>query len=209
MSFNTVQSLNIYYSILYILIVSSFGVYGIILAGWSSNSKYSFIGMHRAISQALSYEIVISLCLVLVILFSQSLCLDQIIYIQGQTVWFLFPLLPVAIIFFVSILAETNRTPFDLTESEAELVSGYNTEYSSFFFACFFLGEYSSIIFMSELFICLFCAGGHLPIISYIFSETFSYNIFLSLKTVFIMFLFVFIRANFPRYRFKDLMLLC
>jgi NADH-quinone oxidoreductase subunit H len=143
-------------SLLYILVVSSIGVYGILLSGWASNSKYALLGALRSVAQMVSYEISISLVILLIILFSKSLNLNAIIQIQKETVWFIFPLLPVAIIFFISILAETNRAPFDLPEAEAELVAGYNVEYSSVMFAAFFLGEYTNILLMSSLCVIFF-----------------------------------------------------
>jgi NADH-quinone oxidoreductase subunit H len=126
-------------SLLYILVISAFGVYGIMLAGWSSNSKYALLGGLRSISQMISYEVSISLIIIPILLLSGSMNLIDIVYIQTKSVWFIFPLLPFAIIFFISILAETNRSPFDLPEAEAELVAGYNVEYSSIVFAMFFL----------------------------------------------------------------------
>ena len=213
-AFNSYCVLNMNCSIMYLLVCSSFGVYGIILASWSSNSKYSYLGMFRSLAQMISYEITIGFCVMFNVLLSGSLCLDFIIYLQTQTVWFIFPLFPVSIIFFISILAETNRTPFDLSEAEAELVAGYNTEYSSIVFAFFFLGEFFSIIFMFSLFTSFFLAGGSVPIFSnYIKllvlhkgTFLFLYNFMFAFKTVLVMFFFVFIRANLPRYRFRDLM---
>lgn len=131
-----VVNLNI--SVLYLLIVSAFGIYGILLSGWASNSKYAFLAAIRSVAQAISYEVSISLIILPVILMSNSLNLFHIILFQQNIVWFCFPLLPLCIIFFISILAETNRTPFDLAEAEAELVAGYNIEYSGILFAAFF-----------------------------------------------------------------------
>lgn len=142
-------------SLMFILLISALGVYGILFAGWASNSKYAVLGGLRSISQMISYEVSISLIILPVILMSGSLNLIDIVYTQVQSVWFILPLLPLSIIFLISILAETNRTPFDLPEAEAELVAGYNVEYSSIIFAMFFLGEYSNILLMSSLFVIL------------------------------------------------------
>ena len=171
------------------------------LAGWSSNSKYALLGGLRSVSQMISYEVSISLIIIPILLFTGSMNLIDIVYIQTQSIWFIFPLLPFAIIFFISILAETNRSPFDLPEAEAELVAGYNVEYSSIIFAMFFLGEYSNILLMSALFVILFLGGWD----TY---HLFWNEFFFSLKLVFICFLFIFIRANLPRYRFDQLMTL-
>ena len=193
-----VVNLNI--GILYVLIVSSFGIYGILLSGWASNSKYAFLAAIRSVAQAISYEVSIALIILPVILMSGSLNLMHIVLIQQQIVWFCFPLFPLCIIFFISILAETNRTPFDLAEAEAELVAGYNIEYSGILFAAFFLGEYSNIFLMSGLFIILFFGGWD-------FFGIFPEFIF-SLKIVFIAFWFIFVRANVPRYRFDQFMVI-
>jgi NADH-quinone oxidoreductase subunit H len=149
---------DIQFSILYSLFISSLGTYGIFLAGWSSNSKYSLLGAIRAISQMISYEISISIIILPVILFSGSFNLITIIYKQVY-IWYILPLFPLCIIFLISILAETNRAPFDLAEAEAELVAGYNIEYSSILFVAFFLGEYSNILMMSGLFSIFFLGG--------------------------------------------------
>jgi len=201
-------------NLLFILIISSFGVYGILLSGWSSNSKYALLGSLRSIAQMISYEVSISLIIIPIILLSGSLNLNQIIVMQNETIWFLFPLLPLAFIFFISILAETNRAPFDLPEAEAELVAGYNVEYSSITFAMFFLGEYANILLMSVLFVIFFLGGGLFEIIR--FDVTFFFNniliiclihdFFFAFKTILITFLFIFIRANLPRFRFDQLM---
>ena len=164
----------------------------------------------------ISYEVSISLIVIPIILFSGSLSLSKIIYIQSVTIWFIFPLFPLAIIYFISILAETNRVPFDLPEAEAELVAGYNVEYSAFTFAAFFLGEYSNILIMSSMFVIFFLGGGDYIVfldcknIIYggvsSFFLTILYDFFLGLKIVLINFIFVFIRANLPRFRFDQLM---
>lgn len=191
-----VSNLNI--GILYVLIVSSFGIYGILLSGWASNSKYAFLAAIRSVAQAISYEVSIALIILPVILMSSSLNLMHIVLFQQEIIWFCFPLFPLCIIFFISILAETNRTPYDLAEAEAELVAGYNIEYSGILFAAFFLGEYSNIFLMSGLFIILFFGGWDF---FGIFPE-----FFFSLKIVIVAFWFIFVRANVPRYRFDQLM---
>ena len=192
---SVVSDLNL--GILIIFALSSIGVYAILMSGWSSNSKYAFLGALRAAAQMISYEVSIGLIIISVILCSGSLNLIKIIQTQEQTIWFIFPLLPSGFMFFISCLAETNRAPFDLTEGESELVSGYNVEYSSMSFALFFLAEYSHIIFMSFLFALMFMGGWSLII---------SANIYLTLKGTFIVFLFVWVRTSFPRLRYDQLM---
>lgn len=186
--------------ILLIFALSSIGVYAILTSGWSSNSKYAFIGALRAAAQMISYEVSIGLIIISVILSSNSLNLNQIIQSQSQGVWYLFPLLPAGLMFFISCLAETNRAPFDLTEGESELVSGYNVEYSSMSFALFFLAEYSHIIFMSFLFVIMFLGG--YTMLGY------DLSLVLFFKSCFIIFLFVWVRASFPRLRYDQLMFL-
>jgi NADH-quinone oxidoreductase subunit H len=185
--------------ILYIFAVSSLGVYGIITSGWSSNSKYAFLGSLRSTAQMISYEVSIGLIIVSVLLCSGSLNLTQIVLSQ-KSIWYMIPLFPLFIIFFVSILAETNRPPFDLPEAEGELVAGYNVEYSSMTFALFFLGEYANIILMSSLCVVLFVGGWLSPI-------PFIPNIIaFAIKVLFFMFLFIVVRAAYPRYRYDQLM---
>lgn len=184
--------------VLLVFALSSVGVYAILISGWSSNSKYAFLGALRAAAQMISYEVSIGLIVISAILCTGSLNLTSIINIQGSTIWFLFPLLPAALMFFVSCLAETNRAPFDLTEGESELVSGFNVEYSSMSFALFFLAEYSHIIFMSFLFVVLFLGGWDLFIVNM--------SIILFLKSTLIVFLFVWVRSSFPRLRYDQLM---
>ena len=183
--------------ILIIFALSSVGVYAILMSGWSSNSKYAFMGSLRAAAQMISYEVSIGLIIISVILCAGSMNLINIIHAQEQTSWFLFPLLPAGFMFFISCLAETNRAPFDLTEGESELVSGYNVEYSSMTFALFFLAEYAHIIFMSFLFALIFLGGWSFflssPIVSFI-------------KGTFIVFLFIWVRTSFPRLRYDQLM---
>jgi len=190
------------YSSLILLGISSINVYTIILSGWSSNSKYAFLGACRSTSQMISYEITISTCLLSVYLLSSSLSLVDIIFAQKK-IWFIFPLFPVAIIYFISIVAETNRAPFDLPEAEAELVAGFNTEYSAITFSLFFLGEYSNILLMSSTFVIYFLGGWLVPFqIKVIDFPIFWFVI----KTIFIAFMFVFVRGNLPRYRYDQLM---
>ena len=186
--------------ILVVFALSSVGVYAILISGWSSNSKYAFIGALRAAAQMISYEVSIGLILISVILSSSSLNLLTIVHAQHQGVWFIFPLFPAAIMFLVSCFAETNRAPFDLTEGESELVSGYNVEYSSMSFALFFLAEYSHIIFMSFIFSTLFLGGTSI--------WHYNYSWLLFLKANLIIFLFIWVRTSFPRLRYDQLMAL-
>lgn len=194
---------NIHYGLLFLLAISSLNVYGIIIAGWASNSKYAFLGALRSAAQMISYEVSIGLCVLPVILLAGSLNLGEIVLMQSITGWFVLPLLPCAIIFFISMLAETNRAPFDLPEAEAELVAGYNVEYSSIIFAMFFLGEYSNMLLMSAVIVILFF-GGWLP--GFIFLQIFPSFLIFSLKISFCCFLFILVRATFPRYRYDQLM---
>ena len=143
---------------LYLLAISSLGVYGIIIAGWASNSKYPFLGALRSAAQMVSYELPIGLAIITVLMCAGSLNLSDIVRAQ-ENLWYVIPLFPMAVIFFISSLAETNRAPFDLPESESELVSGYNVEYSAMSFALFFLGEYINMILMSGMFALLFLGG--------------------------------------------------
>ena len=201
--------------ILYILTISSLNVYSIILAGWSSNSKYSFLGAVRSASQMISYEVSIGFTLLTVVICSNSFNLSKIVLAQNKT-WYILPLFPIFLIFCVSILAETNRHPFDLPEAEAELVSGYNVEYSAMTFALFFLGEYGNMLFMSTLLSILFLGGWlPFPIFSGLILEFFSFNntvvflmsaFFFSCKILFGVFLFIIARAALPRYRYDQLL---
>lgn len=190
--------------VLYIFAVSSLGVYGIILAGWSSNSKYAFLGALRSTAQMVSYEVSIGLILMTVLLCAGSLNLSEIINAQ-EDVWYVLPLYPLLLLFFISCLAETNRAPFDLPEAEAELVAGYNVEYSSMAFALFFLGEYANMILMSSLCAILFL-GGWLPPVNFLIGQWIPSGIWLGLKTSLFLFLFIWVRASFPRYRYDQLM---
>ena len=187
--------------ILYLLAISSLGVYGIIIAGWSSNSKYSFLGALRSAAQMVSYELTIGFTILSVVICAQSLNLIAIVLAQ-KTIWYCIPLFPLFIIFFIACLAETNRHPFDLPEAEAELVSGYNVEYSAMGFALFFLGEYANMLLMSSLTTILFLGGWLGP-----FNITFLPGSFwFSLKIVFFVILFIVARAILPRYRYDQLM---
>lgn len=188
--------------ILFILGISSLGVYGVIIAGWSSNSKYAFLGALRSAAQMISYEVSIGIILITVLLPVGSLNLTDIVLAQ-QDVWFIVPFFPIFLLFFISSVAETNRHPFDLPEAEAELVSGYNVEYSSVGFAFFFIGEYANIIFMSALNAILFM-GGWLPPFSFL--DFLPGALLFAMKIVFFIFLFIFIRAILPRYRYDQLM---
>ena len=197
--------------ILYIFGVSSISVYAILMSGWSSNSKYAYFGAIRAAAQMISYEVSIGLIIISVLLCVGSLNITDIVMAQ-KDIWYIFPLLPAAIMFSVSALAETNRTPFDLTEGESELVSGFNVEYSAMSFALFSLAEYSHIIFMSLLFVLLFL-GGWLPFPLPFFNEYNDFTILhpslvLAIKTSLIIFWFIWVRGSFPRMRYDQLMAL-
>ena len=190
--------------LLYIFAISSLGVYGIITAGWSSNSKYAFLGSLRSAAQMVSYEVSLGLILITVLLCVGSLNLTEIVLAQ-QKVWFFIPLFPLLIMFFISCLAETNRAPFDLPEAEAELVAGYNVEYSSMGFALFFLGEYANMIVMSSL-CALFFLGGWLPQFNLAIFYWLPGVFWFGIKIVFFLFVFIWVRAAFPRYRYDQLM---
>lgn len=190
--------------ILYIFAVSSLGVYGIIMAGWASNSKYAFLGALRSAAQMVSYEVSIGLIIITVILCAGSLNISEIVLAQEE-VWFGVPLFPLLLLFFISCLAETNRAPFDLPEAEAELVAGYNVEYASMGFALFFLGEYSNMILMSGLCAILFL-GGWLPPFNLTILYWLPGGFWLGLKTIIFLFCFIWVRAAFPRYRYDQLM---
>lgn len=188
--------------LLYLFAVSSLGVYGIIISGWSSNSKYAFLGALRSTAQMVSYEVSLGLIIMNVLLASGSLNLSKII--QSQTdVWYIIPFFPLGIMFFISALAETNRHPFDLPEAEAELVAGYNVEYSAMGFALFFIGEYANILLMSALTTILFLGGWLSPIYLLNFVPG---GIWFGFKILLIVFLFIWVRAALPRYRYDQLM---
>ena len=190
--------------ILYLFAISSLGVYGIIMAGWASNSVYPFLGALRSAAQMVSYEVSIGFVIITVLLCVGSLNISDVVEAQ-RTVWFCIPLLPMFVIFFISALAETNRAPFDLPEAEAELVSGYNVEYSSMTFALFFLGEYANMILMSAMTAILFL-GGWLPPVDIAPFNWIPGPIWFALKIAFVLFCFLWIRATFPRYRYDQLM---
>jgi NADH-quinone oxidoreductase subunit H len=190
--------------ILYLFAISSLGVYGIIMAGWASNSKYAFLGALRSAAQMVSYEVSIGFVVITVILCAGSLNLSDIVEAQ-KTVWFAIPLLPMFIIFFVSALAETNRAPFDLPEGESELVAGYFVEYSSMTFALFFLGEYANMILMSGMTAVLFL-GGWLPPFDIAPFNWIPGPIWFMAKIAIVLFCFLWVRATFPRYRYDQLM---
>lgn len=192
--------------LLFLFAVSSINIYGIVMSGWSSNSKYAFLGAFRSSAQLISYEVSLGLIIMPVLLFTGSANLSTIVLMQEDLFFFL-PLWPSVILFFISILAETNRLPFDLPEAESELVSGFNVEYSSLTFALFFLAEYSSMILMCSLMVILFF-GGWLPIISIGPFYLIPNWVWFSLKVVFFMFLFVWVRGSLPRYRYDQLMTL-
>jgi NADH-quinone oxidoreductase subunit H len=190
--------------ILYLFAVSSLGVYGIVMAGWASNSKYPFLGALRSAAQMVSYEVSIGFVMVTVLLCVGSLNLSAIVEAQ-RTVWFCIPLFPMFVIFFISALAETNRSPFDLPESESELVAGYFSEYSSMTFALFFLGEYANMILMSASTTILFL-GGWLPPLNIAPFTWVPGWIWFFLKISLVLFGFLWVRATFPRYRYDQLM---
>ena len=190
--------------VMYIFAVSSLGVYGIIMAGWASNSRYAFLGALRSAAQMISYEVSIGLIIISVLITSGSLNLTEIVMKQ-QNMWYVIPHFPMFIIFFISTLAETNRAPFDLPEAESELVAGYNVEYSSMSFGLFFLGEYGNMILMSSMSTILFL-GGWLPPFDISFFENIPGFIWFLLKVTFLLFLFLWVRATLPRYRYDQLM---
>jgi NADH-quinone oxidoreductase subunit H len=192
--------------VLYILAISSLGVYGIVIAGWASNSKYPFLGAMRSAAQMVSYEVAIGFTIICVVIYSGSLNLREIVEShKTMPLYMELLLLPMFVVFFVSILAETNRHPFDLPEAEAELVSGYNIEYSSMGFALFFLGEYANMILMSAIASILFL-GGWLPPFNIEFLTIIPGIFWFITKILFCLFVFIWVRAAFPRYRYDQLM---
>ena len=190
--------------IMYIFAVSSLGVYGIIVAGWSSNSRYAFLGSLRSAAQMISYEVSIGLIIISILLTAGSLNLSTIVLSQ-EKVWYIIPHFPMFVIFFISTLAETNRAPFDLPEAESELVAGYNVEYSSMSFGLFFLGEYGNMILMSSMSTILFL-GGWLPPVQNEFLNLVPGFIWFLVKVAFLLFIFLWVRATLPRYRYDQLM---
>jgi NADH-quinone oxidoreductase subunit H len=195
--------------ILYLFAISSMGVYGIIIAGWASNSKYPFMGALRSAAQMVSYEVSMGFVIVTVLLCAGSLNLTDIVmaqtYLPGLLGWYFIPLFPMFVIFFVSILAETNRAPFDLAEGESEIVGGFNVEYGAMTFGLFFLGEYANMILMSALTTILFLGGWLSPLPFAPFTWIPGPLWFIA-KICFILFLFIWVRATFPRYRYDQLM---
>ena len=190
--------------ILYLFAVSSLGVYGIIMGGWASNSKYPFLGAIRSAAQMVSYEVSIGVIIINVLLCVGSLNLNDIVLAQ-QNMWFILPLFPMFVIFFISALAETNRPPFDLPEAEAELVAGYQTEYSGMMYAMFWLGEYANILLMCALGSVLFL-GGWLPPIEIEALSFIPSPFWLIFKILFLFMLFALVKAIVPRYRYDQLM---
>ena len=190
--------------ILFLFAISSLGVYGILMAGWASNSRYAFLGALRSAAQMVSYEVSMGFVIITVLMCVGSLNLSDIVEAQ-KTVWFVVPLFPMAVIFFISTLAETNRHPFDLPEAESELVSGYNVEYSAMAFALFFLGEYANMILMAAMTSILFL-GGWLPPIDIAPFNWIPGPIWFFAKIAFCLFIFLWVRATFPRYRYDQLM---
>ena len=190
--------------ILYLFAVSSLGVYGIIMGGWASNSKYPFLGAIRSAAQMVSYEVSIGIIIINVLLCVGSLNLKEIVLAQKE-LWYVIPLFPMFVIFFISALAETNRPPFDLPEAEAELVAGYQTEYSGMMYAMFWLGEYANILLMCAMGSILFL-GGWLPIIDIYPINIIPAPIWMILKILFLFLLFALIKAIVPRYRYDQLM---
>ena len=195
---------NINVGILYIFAVSSLGVYGIIMGGWASNSKYPFLGSIRSAAQMVSYEVSIGIIIINVLLCVGSLNLSDIVLAQ-QNMWFIIPLFPMFVIFFISSLAETNRPPFDLPEAEAELVAGYQTEYSGMMYAMFWLGEYANILLMCALGSILFLGGWLSPVDLYPFNLI-PGAIWLIFKILLLFILFALVKAVVPRYRYDQLM---
>jgi NADH-quinone oxidoreductase subunit H len=195
---------NINVGILYLFAISSLGVYGIVMAGWASNSKYPFLGALRSAAQMVSYEVSIGFVMITVLLCVGSLNLSDIVRAQRH-IWFAVPLLPMFVVFFISALAETNRPPFDLPESESELVAGYFSEYSSMTFALFFLGEYGNMILQSATISILFL-GGWLPPVDVAPFNWIPGPLWFFAKMAVILFLFLWVRATFPRYRYDQLM---
>jgi len=197
-----VSNLNV--GVLYLFAISSLGVYGIVLSGWSSNSKYAFLGSLRSAAQMISYEVSMGFIIIAVVLCSGSFNLSEIVFAQ-ERIWFLFPLFPMFLMFFISALAETNRHPFDLPEAEAELVSGYNVEYSAMGFALFFLGEYANMLLMSSMTSILFL-GGWLPLVNFLPFNLILGPLWFGIKIYIFVILFCWIRAALPRYRYDQLM---
>nr|BBF98405.1 NADH dehydrogenase subunit 1 [Scotoplanes sp. TT-2017]BBF98418.1 NADH dehydrogenase subunit 1 [Scotoplanes sp. H5] len=192
--------INTNFSLLFILGISSLAVYALLGSGWASNSKYALLGSLRAVAQTISYEITLGLIILSILIWSSSFSLNNIVNTQNF-IWFLFPHFPLFVMWWISSLAETNRAPFDLTEGESEIVSGYNIEYAGGPFALFFIAEYSNIIFINLLSVLLFLGSGH-PFNNFIVINL----LFLTFKTLFFVFSFLWIRASYPRLRYDQLM---
>ena len=190
--------------ILYLFAISSMGVYGVLMAGWASNSRYAFLGGLRSAAQMVSYEVSMGFVIVTVLLLAGSLNLSDIVNAQ-RDMWFIVPLFPMAVIFFISTLAEPNRHPFDMPEAEAELVTGYNVEYSAMPFALFFLGEYANMILMAGMTTILFL-GGWLPPMDMVPFTLVPGPVWFAFKIAAVLFIFLWVRATFPRYRYDQLM---
>ena len=190
--------------VLYLFAISSLGVYGVVMAGWASNSRYAFLGALRSAAQMVSYEVSIGFVIVTVLLVAGSMNLNDIVEAQ-RTIWFAIPLLPMFVIFFISALAETNRHPFDLPEAESELVAGFQVEYSAVPFVLFFLGEYANMMLMSALTVILFL-GGWLPPFDVAPFNWLPAPFWLIGKIIVLLFVFIWVRATFPRYRYDQLM---
>jgi NADH-quinone oxidoreductase subunit H len=195
---------NINLGLLYLLATSSLGVYGVLMSGWASNSKYPFLGAVRSAAQMVSYEVSMGLTVLSVILLSGSMNLTEIVMAQ-KGMWFMIPAFPMFIVFIISILAETNRAPFDLPEGEAELVAGFHAEYGSMPFALFFLGEYANMILMSAIAVVLFM-GGWLPPMDIALFTWIPGIVWFAAKIAFILFIFLWARATLPRFRYDQLM---
>ncbi len=199
---------NINVGILYLFAISSLGVYGIVMAGWSSNSKYAFLGALRSAAQMVSYEVSMGFVIVTVLLCAGSLNLTAIVEAQ-RTIWYAIPLLPMFVVFFISVLAETNRSPFDLPEGESELVAGFFVEYSAMSFALFYLGEYGSMILMSAMTSILFLGGWLAPFNLEPFTGLAAHlwaGFWFALKVALVLFCFLWVRATVPRFRYDQLM---
>jgi NADH-quinone oxidoreductase subunit H len=192
------------YSLLLVFTVSSLNVYSVLVAGWASNSRYALLGAARAMAQMLSYELVLSTLILTIYLVTGTLRLADYVAIQDQSgIWLIFPFLPIAVIFFIAILAETNRTPFDLTTTESEIVAGYHVEYSSMLFAFIFISEYCSILAMATIYAIIFL-GGWLP--PFLFPRFLPPAFYLTCKVMLVCFVFILVRALLPRYRFDQLL---
>ena len=188
--------------VMYLLAISSLNVYSVIIAGWASNSRYAFLGALRSAAQMISYEVSIGIIIMTVVMCAGSLNLSTIVYAQEEC-WYIVPLFPSFVLFFISVLAETNRAPFDLVEAEGELVAGYYVEYSGILFVLFFIAEYANMILMSILSVIMFLGGWYTPFDWLSVEQT---AFFFSLKIFSIMFLFVWVRASVPRLRYDQLM---